>query len=130
MNSEKTSFKNLEKKNQKDCEKKWSQRKLIINALERRKQQPQDSKKKAEVSELPSTSQTLMREKLPKKRKSKSTRKVVLKKSVKNLRLNPRKAQINQTILYVHNARKCIWRVKIGLRVIYVIDGMILFVQI
>lgn len=49
---------------------------------------------KEEVSELPSTSQTLMRENLPKKRKSNPTQKVVSKKSVKNMRLNSRKAHI------------------------------------
>lgn len=60
---------------------------------------------KEEVSELPSTSQTLMREKLPKKRKSKTTRKVVSKKSVKNLRLSlEQKYYADLTAQYVRKA--------------------------
>lgn len=85
MNSEKTSFKNLEKKNQKDCEKKVVSKEANHKCI--RKEETTTSglreTSKEEVSELPSTSQTLMREKLPKKRKSKSTRKVVSKKKCK-----------------------------------------------
>lgn len=129
MNSEKTSFKNLEKKNQRDVVSKEANHKCISKEETTTSGLKETSKE--EVSELPSTSQTLMREKLPPKKKNLNLHKKQFpKKSVKNLRLNPRKAQINQTILYVHNARKCIWRVKVGLRVIYVIDGMILFVRI
>lgn len=75
----------------------WSQRKLIINALVRRKQQPQDSKKQARRRSRSYKHQSDINEGkvAPKKEKSKSTQKAVSKKSVKNLRLNPRKAQIN-----------------------------------
>lgn len=126
MNSGKTSFKKIRKTAKKvvskEANNKCISKETTTSGLKETSQE--------EISELPSISQALKREKLPKKRKSKSTRKVASKKIVKNLRLNPKKAQINQTILYVHSTRKCILRVKIGLRVIYVIDGMILFVQI
>lgn len=65
MNSEKTSFKNLEKKNQRDVVSKEANHKCISKEETTTSGLKETSK---EVSELPSTSQTLMREKLPKKK--------------------------------------------------------------
>lgn len=67
MNSEKTSFKNLEKKNQRDVVPKEANHKCISKEETTTSGLKETSKE--EVSELPSTSQTLMREKLPKERK-------------------------------------------------------------
>lgn len=68
MNSEKTSFKNLEKKNQRDVVSKEANHKCI--SKEETKTSGLKETSKEEVSELPSTSQTLMREKLPPKKKN------------------------------------------------------------
>lgn len=65
MNSEKTSFKNLEKKNQRDVVSKEANHKCISKEETTTSGLKETSK---EVSELPSTSQTLMREKLPQKK--------------------------------------------------------------
>lgn len=70
--------------NQKDCEKvvsKEANHKCISKEETTTSGLKETSKE--EVSELPSTSQTLMRENLPKKRKSNSTQKVVSKKKCK-----------------------------------------------
>lgn len=95
MISEKTSFKNWGKQIRKIAKKvvsKEANHKCISKEETTTSGLKETSKE--DVSELPSTSQTLMRENLPQKRKSNSTQKVVSKKSVKNMRLNPRKAQI------------------------------------
>lgn len=84
MNSEKTSFKNWGKQIRKIAKKvvsKEANHKCISKEETTTSGLKETSKE--EVSELPSTSQTLMRENLPQKRKSNSTQKVVSKKKCK-----------------------------------------------